>query len=148
MSQGIHRTTKEFRESIDTATADPLEWVIYHKRFVPADVLAERPEYRVIDGDNVRPATVEERQQIDAEQAERDAEAAAAALAERRRRAKEFLGSLDDSTAILVRAVLAYLVKRENETRTQPAKVFPALTAAAVKQGLLAEIDALLANGS
>jgi hypothetical protein len=75
-----------------------------------------------------------------------DLSAAALASAEvlaLRERAKAFLDSAGgEVVAVLVKAVLSYLVKRVNETRVTPSAPFPALLAADVKAGVRAEIVA------
>lgn len=82
----IDRRTKQI-ETLDTVTAFALadRYVVYHKTKPPQDVYDCPPQYRVIDGDAVRVATAEERQQIDAA-VEADQQAAAEA---RRAAAKE-----------------------------------------------------------
>ena len=143
----VDRITKqiETRDTVE-ALANEARWLVYHKRTPPPEVYACPQQYRVIDGDDVRVATAAERVQIDADIAADQAAVAAAALAERRATAKKLLASLDDATVIALRAVVSYLVKRQNETRTKPGQAYPALTAQDVRDGLLAEIDAL--NGS
>lgn len=66
----IHTQTKQI-VSLDTVTATASgQYVVYHKRPLPADLAATPPKYWVLDGDQFRVATAAERKTIDAAETE------------------------------------------------------------------------------
>lgn len=71
MAVVFERQTKTI-STMDTVDAQkqPDRYVVYHKSVPPADVVACPRQYRICDGQTVRPATAAERAEIDAAQAD------------------------------------------------------------------------------
>ena len=141
MAYVIDRTTKEIstRDTV-SALADP-SVLVYHKREIPADVIAAPPWYRVIAGNDVRVASLAERVTIDANMSAAAAAAATAQVSASAAQAKDDTLRGMQPTHIVERAILALLIEQLNVLRVKAG--LAVITAAQARAAIEAKIDAI-----
>lgn len=114
MAYVIDRQTKEISIMDTVAALNPMSgperFLVYHKRQIPAAVYDVEPRYRVIDGNDVRVATPQERVAIDTDIAKLES----AAKIDRRNASLESAAVLvetidetDDPTLLAIRELMA-----------------------------------------
>ena len=135
-------------EKLDAALriVAPIDGVSFDGRihFRDEATFSERDDaYRVIDDWDFAAGTWIPGSEQERLKAERDATAAAAALAERREAAKSLLASLASDQTIAWRALGVLMIEQLNLLRANPTKVYPEISADQARDAWQAKIDAL-----